>query len=92
MEYIDEKLVGWKPERMRFHDFEFYKGVWVKIGDKDLNQEFLVNSLISDLCLNLKVIKGLKIRIPLMVFVKYKTFKVLCMSDMPFSLNKRQIE
>lgn len=36
--YINFKMVGWTPEKLMFDDFEFYKGIWIKLGGKELNQ------------------------------------------------------
>ena len=34
VKYINQKLVGWEKHKIMFDEFEFYKGLWIKIGGK----------------------------------------------------------
>jgi hypothetical protein len=78
-------MVGWTAEKIMFDDFEFYKGIWIKLGGKELNQEFLSNYYLSDIMYVIKSHKKMKFRIPPMFFINYKSVKALCMIDQPFS-------
>lgn len=37
-EYVNRRLVGWQKDVVMFNDFEYFKGVWIKTGGKELNQ------------------------------------------------------
>jgi len=75
-----------------FNKFQYYQGLWLKVGGKEINQEFLVNYFLNDILYTFREVKELKFRIPLMSFIKYKGYKVLVMCDMPFTeLEKSEV-
>jgi len=59
--------------------------MWIRVGGKELNQQFLVNYYINDIFYSLREIKNIRFRLPLMSLIKYKGFKILVMCDLPFS-------
>jgi len=59
--------------------------MWIRVGGKELNQQFLVNYYINDIFYSLREIKNIRFRLPLMSLIKYKDFKILVMCDLPFS-------
>jgi hypothetical protein len=36
-------------EKYHFNGFYFYKGIWIKMGGKEINQEFLMYYYVSDI-------------------------------------------
>jgi hypothetical protein len=88
-EYINFRLVGWVSEKVIFDEFEYFKGIWIKVGGKEINQEFLSNYYLADLMYGIEPKHGLKFRIAPMFLMKYKGFKGLCMMNMPFASIKK---
>jgi hypothetical protein len=90
--YIEETNIGWDGAVKEFENFKYYRGLWLRVGGKELNQQFLVNYYLNDIFYSLREIKNIKMRLPLMSLIKYKGKKVLAMIDLPFSeLEKTQV-
>lgn len=90
--YVDERAIGWNGAKKTTERFSYYQGLWIRVGEKELNQEFLVNYYLNDIFYSLSELKGHKFRVPLMSLVKYKGLKLLVMCDMPFSeLDKSEV-
>lgn len=90
--YIDEYVCGFGEGTREFHGWRHYKGLWLKTGGKEINQEFMVNYNINDILFTLREVRGYKVRLPLMTFIELKGVKVLLMCDMPFSeLEKTEV-
>ncbi len=83
--YIFEKMNGKNGEKWKFEQFFYYKGIWIKLGGKELNQEFLMYYYISDLTNITNQNTKIPYRVPDIVLIDYMGFKALCMCDLPFS-------
>lgn len=59
--------------------------MWIKLGGKALNQEFLGMSNVADILAILKKNRGVEMRVPLAAFIKYKGFKALCTMNLPIN-------
>ena len=84
-DYVNEKCIGWEGIKKEHDNFKYYKGLWLKVGGKELNQQFLINYYLNDIFYSLREIKNMKFRLPLMSLLKYKSIKILVMCDLPFS-------
>ncbi len=83
--YVFEKINGINGEKWKFGDFYFYKGIWIKLGGKELNQQFLMYYYVSDLTNLLNKRFKIPYRVPNICLIDYLGFKALCMCDLPFS-------
>ena len=63
----------------------FVNQMWIKLGGKNINQEFLSMATVADILAILRKNRNVEMRVPLAALVKYKGFKALCVMNIPVS-------
>lgn len=57
--------------------------MWIRLGGKNINQEFLGLENVADILAMLKKSRDVEMRVPLAAFVKYRGFKAICVMNVP---------
>jgi hypothetical protein len=83
-QFIDEW--PYSVEKIKKNVYYQINNMQLKIGDKNLNQEFISNYWVAN-AIHQKQIEFTKtIRVPLIAFIKYKGFKILVRAWTPIDL------